>query len=450
MSSSPRVLFALISALCSYGLWRYIRGRRNDGPITKDRLLIILYVLSRVGGWLIFTLFLQRFVTSSDPQLFYTMHLEDFLSGGVPVRDFYYPYGPLLIPSMLPFYLLLGRSLAGISLYAILAEAVALWFFIKSARLAERCSDVDYAWVQNALALYILNPATLYWTVLLGYQSIVQTAYSMVAFYFLLRGRHTLGYAIGLLGLAGTKLLMVLDWPALPAVTRLKIGKLFVGTLPLLAIYGAYQWITGDSLFPFRYYFTYESSEGNVWYLLTLFGDPQAFYSIGFGSVLSLLLFTSLFFLGFGRWLWLARQNRAAYSFPTALGISTFTMGLFFICSRYTGNYYVPMMMLPACMVATRPGSHTQGGVWPVLLISSLCIVGDAVWSVAFNQPRSLIEAFSTHQPLVVGLWTGTIVIRLIAFAMVAYEGLFLATRGVRLTNPVTPESPIKEKRYAE
>jgi hypothetical protein len=450
MSSAPRVLFAVITALCSYGLWRYIRGRRDDGAITKDRLLIVLWVLSRVGGWLIFTLFLQRFVTSSDPQLFYARHLEDFLSGGVPVRDFYYPYGPLLIPSMLPFYLLLGRSLAGISLFAILAEAVALWFFIKSASLAERGGDVDHAWVQHALALYILNPATLYWTVLLGYQSIVQTAYSMAAFYFLLRGRHTLGYAIGLLGLAGTKLLMVLDWPALLAVTRVKIRQLLVATLPLLAIYGAYQWITGDSLFPVRYYFTYESSEGNIWYLLTLFGDPQAFYSIGFGSVLSLLLFTSLFLLGFGRWLWLARQNRTSFSLPTALGISTFTMGLFFICSRYTGNYYVPMLMLPACLVVTCPGSHTQGGVWPVLLISSLCIVGDAVWSVAFTQPRSLLEAFSTHQPILVGLWTGTIVIRLAAFATVACEGLFLATSVVRLANPVTPDSPIEEKRYAE
>ncbi len=424
----PRVLFALIAVLFSYGLWRYTHGRRNDGWITKDRLLIAIYVLSRVGSWLMFTLFLQRYVTASDPQIFYIPQLEHFLLGEVPVRDFYYPYGPLLIPSMLPFYILLGRSLAGISLFAILAEAVALWFFIKSARIAEKFGDVDHIWIQNALALYILNPATLYWTVLLGYQSIVQTAYSMVAFYFLLQGRHMLGYSMGFLGLAGTKLLMVLDWPALLAVTRLQIGQLLVGTIPLLAIYGAYQWITGDILFPLRYHFTYESSEGNVWYLLTFFGDPQAFYSRGFGSVLSLLVFASLFLLGFGRWLWFARQNRTSFSFSTALGISTFTIGLFFICSRYTGNYYVPMLMLPACLVATHPGSNTQRTVWAVLLISSLCIVGEAVWSVAFHQPGVLIEAFSKRQPILVGLWTGTIVIRLVAFAMVACEGLFLAT----------------------
>jgi hypothetical protein len=442
-----RTLFALVVMLASYGLWRYIHGRRSDGSTTKDRLLIIIYVLSRVGLWLMFTLFLQHSVTSSDP-VFYRPMLEHFLSGKVPVRDFYYPYGPLLLPSILPFYILLGRSLAGISLFAILAEAVALWFFIKSARIAERLGDVDHIWVQDALALYILNPATLYWTVLQGYHSITQTAYSMAAFYFLLQGQHAFGYGVGLLGLAGAKFLAILDWPALLAANRWKVGKLLVGAVPLLAIYGTYQWITGDILFPLRFHFAYPSSEGNVWYLLTLFGDPQAFYSIGFGSVLSLLLFASLFLLGFGRWLWCVRQNRTSFSLPTALGTSAFTIGLFFICSRYTGNYYVPILMLPACMVVTRPGSSTQRAVWPVLLVSSLCIVGDAVWTT-FGRPGVLIETFSNHPAVLAGLWIGTIVIRLVAFALIACKGLSLATNVVRLGNPGTSESPIGEKHHA-
>jgi len=449
MTLSHKVLFALIAMVSSYGLWRYIHSHSSDGSTTKDRLLIIVYVVSRVSLWLIFALFLQHFVTSSDPRGFYIPQLEHFLSGEIPVRDFYYPYGPLLLPIIAPFYLLLGRSLAGISLFAILAEAVALWFFIKSVRIAERLGEVNHIWVQDALALYILNPATLYWTVLQGYHSIAQTAYSMAAFYFLLQGRLALGYGVGLLGLAGAKFLAVLDWPALLAANRWKVGKLLVGAIPLLAIYGTYQWITGDILFPLRFHFTYPSSEGNIWYLLTLFGNSQAFYSIGFGSVLSLLLFASLFLLGFGRWLWCVRQKRTAFSLPTALGISTFTIGLFFICSRYTGNYYVPILMLPACMIVTRPGSGTQRAVWPVLLVSSLCIVGDAVWTI-FGQPSVLIETFANHSAVLAGLWTGTIVIRLVAFALIAYKGLFLATSVVRLGNPGTTESPTGEKLHAK
>src|SRR5262245_16286102 len=107
-----KVLFALLSMSAAYGLWRYIH-RRSAGKMGKDTLLIVIYVLSRIGLWLTFALFLQRFVISSDPY-YYRLELENFLSGKVPIRDFYYPYGPLLLPCILPFYVLLGRSLAGI------------------------------------------------------------------------------------------------------------------------------------------------------------------------------------------------------------------------------------------------------------------------------------------------------------------------------------------------
>ena len=77
----------------------------------------------------------------------------------------------------------------------------------------------------DALAVYLLNPATLYWTVFQGYHSIAQTAYFMAALYFLLRGRHTIGYVVGLYGLAGAKLIAVLDWPALLAVSRPRVSR---------------------------------------------------------------------------------------------------------------------------------------------------------------------------------------------------------------------------------
>jgi len=420
-----RIGFALSVMLCAFGLWRYIDGRQPRGLQAGDTTLIAVYVLSRLSIWLLFSVFLQQHVTSSDPKLFYTAQLEHFLSGDVPVRDFYYPYGPLLLPSIAPFYVLLGRTLSGISLFAILSEAVALWFFVKAARIAEDLGHVSHAWIQDALALYLLNPATLYWTVLLGYHSIVQTTYSMVALYYLLRQRQTLGYCWGLLGLAGSKLLMVLDWPALFAVTQPNIRKLLLGALPLVGVYALYAAITKDVLFPVRYHFTYPSSEGNLWFLLTLLGDPGTLYPRSVGSILSLALFGALLLGGFAYWLWCLRRGWSAYSFPAAFGISTFTVGLFFVCSRYTGNYYVPILMLPACMVVTRPGAG-KGPLWCVLLVSSLCIVGDAIWSAAFGQPATLIEAFS-QQAYLAWLWTGTIIIRLVAFSVIARHGLHLA-----------------------
>jgi hypothetical protein len=100
-------------------------------------------------------------------------------------------------------------------------------------------------------------------------------------------------------------------------------------------------------------------------------------------------------------------------------------------------------------MVVTRPGFSTQRAVWLVLLVSSLCIVGDAVWCT-FGQPKTLIEPFSKHRTVLAGLWTVTIVIQLVAFALIARQGLSLATSVVRLGNPGTPESPIRENLYTK
>ncbi len=62
----------------------------------------------------------------------------------------------------------------------------------------------------------------------------------------------------------------------------------------------------------------------------------------------------------------------------------------------------------------------------------------------------TLIETFSNHQSVLAGLWTGTIVIRLVAFAMIACKGLFLASSVVRFAKPVTLESPIGEKHHTK
>src|SRR5262249_5630676 len=168
----------LVSSVLAYALWRYIKNR-SDHHSRVDSWLVVIYVASRLGIWVLFAVYAQRYVTTSDPRLFYTPILDHFLAGHVPVREFYYPYGPLLFPSLLPFYVLLGRNLAGISLFAIVVEACALGFFLKVTSLLSRRAELNRASVREALAVYLLNPATLYWTVFNGYHSIVQTAYSM-------------------------------------------------------------------------------------------------------------------------------------------------------------------------------------------------------------------------------------------------------------------------------
>src|SRR5262249_11762512 len=266
-------------------------------------------------------------------------------------------------------------------------------FFLKSTSLLQRRGEISHSWVVDAMAVYLLNPATLYWTVFQGYHSIVQTAYSMGALYLLLRGHYTIGYAVGLYAPAGSKVLALLDWPALLAACRPRIGKLIWGAIPLVMTYVIFQIITGDIFSPIRYHVGY-TSEGNGWFLLTLFGNLHSFYSASPGNLFPLFFFGIVFLLGLVQWLRYLQLGLTAFSFQAVMGMTTFTISLFFLFSLYTGNYYVPMLMVPASLIVTCPTVQSRLTVLSLLLISGFCVAGDAMWS-SMGQPDALIDAFS-------------------------------------------------------
>lgn len=441
-----RIMVPLATTVVAYGLWRLISNRKHYLG-RENTLLMVTYIASRLGIWLMFTIYLQDYVTTSDPRLFYMPQLEHFLAGKIPIRDFYYPYAPLLFPAMLPFYLLAGHSIAGISLFAIFAEGVALFFLTKIVALPVHGDGISRPWLREVFALYLLNPATLYWTVFQGYHSIVQTAYAMGAYYFLLRGYAKTGYATGLLSLAGSKLIAFLDWPAILVVCRPRLTKLCWGAIPLVLTYTSFQLITGDIFFPLRYHLGY-TGEGNVWYLITAVGDFHGFYTKYPGNLLPILLFGFFFLLGFVRWLRCMRSGLACFSFQAAMGVTTFTMSLFFLFSLYAGSYYVPMLMLPASIVVTSPALKHRWGVWSLFLISGLCVAGDAIWAF-LGQPDTLIEGFSSgvfRNQFLTSLLSLSILIRLACFVVLAQIGLRLATTlpfngqsTVRILSPLGP-----------
>src|SRR5215471_6359683 len=104
MSSNSLLLFArtvgpLGASAVAYMLWRFIE--RAPECKRNEAFLILCYAVTRLALWVLFAVYMQDYVTSSDPRLFYIPQLEHFLRGDVPIRDFYYPYAPLLMPTML-------------------------------------------------------------------------------------------------------------------------------------------------------------------------------------------------------------------------------------------------------------------------------------------------------------------------------------------------------------
>src|SRR5215472_2806851 len=83
MSSNSLILLAriagpLAASVLAYLFWRYI-STQHGYQRRKDALLIVTYIASRLGLWLIFTIYMQDYVTTSDARLFYIPQLEHFL-----------------------------------------------------------------------------------------------------------------------------------------------------------------------------------------------------------------------------------------------------------------------------------------------------------------------------------------------------------------------------------
>jgi len=83
-----RIAVALAGSAAAYAFYSMIR-RWHAEPERQDRLLLGVYVSTRLGFWLLFAIYLRRFVTTSDPRAYLPM-LDHFLRGDTPIRDFYY------------------------------------------------------------------------------------------------------------------------------------------------------------------------------------------------------------------------------------------------------------------------------------------------------------------------------------------------------------------------
>src|SRR5262249_8670614 len=135
--------------------------------------------------------------------------------------------------------------------------------------------------------------------------------------------------------------------------------------------------------------------------------------------------------MGFLFWMRSVRSGSTVFSFESAMGITTFTMALFFLFSLYSPSYYFPMVMLPAAIVVTCPRVRSRSAVCFVLLLSGFCMSGDAIWAF-LGQPDSLINSFSSSftRNALVSFWILAILVRIGCLAKLAQLGFRVAING--------------------
>ncbi len=378
----------------------------------KNALAVLqaLFVSSRFLGWLASYALVPDLVRHSDLILYYYPEAQKILQGQLPYRDFPTSYG-------LPFayltggMLLLWDAVASIALLMISFEIAAVLIFSEFVR---RHGDAaDQRALGRTMFVYLLNPAALYWSGMMAYNSSIVLLFWIIGVLLLWRGLYTWS----LLAVTASAAAKVLGLLAVP-VWIMHPHRRYL-SMVAVAITAALLWFTLrhsgiDLLIPLQREGN-RSTSGNVWFLSTLyipFSRDAALWR--FGPALLLLASVGAFAAVLqSRW-------RSAPSLPQLVGALSAICWLFMIVSKKTLPHYLPMFVLLTVFAASR-GLPSKGS-WPILLalLGMAGLLEPGLWN-GLRQPIVLRTVCSA------GCGTGAILLITADVFLIVLSGYFCA-----------------------
>lgn len=344
---------------------------------SAQRWLGWAFISSRLLGWLACYVAVPGLVRYSDLMLYYTPEASKVVAGLVPYRDFPTSYGPVY-PYLNAAALLVWPHPAAIALVAVLFEIAALRLFV---RLGS--GDGDIAMTRTAF-VYLLNPAALYWSGMLGYNSPVVLLFWVLALAALLARRPLASAAALAASIVAGKFLGVLLAPVWLLAARRRPGAVAgVAGAGLAGLLLAGQ-MGLDLTLPLQREGD-RSTSGNLWFLASVLPgvDPgSALWRVGpalaFATAAAAMVTTTA-----------RRWAAAGPTLAQACGAIAALGWLFMLLSKKSFPHYTPMFLLFAvyAMSAWAP----RAGRWPVLLaiLGAIGIIEPGLWN-ALKQPSSL------------------------------------------------------------
>jgi hypothetical protein len=344
--------------------------------------LLGVFAASRLGGWAAAYVVAPGLVRHSDLVLYYYPEALRALQGDLPYRDFPTSYGPLF-PYVAATFLSLWNDQAAVALAMVLFEIAAVVLF---ARVAATRTDLSPDTLIRALLVYAVNPAALYWSGLLAYNSSIVLFFWVLALALLLWGR----YAASLVALAASviagKFLAVLAGPVWLADRRRRPGLLVAAGA--LAVVGALALRAAglDLLLPLAREGG-RSTAGNVWFLVSAIPFIAVDGAIWrFGPFLSFVAAAGAL-IGWLALRWTTRPNLV----QLCAAISAFSW-LFMLLMKKSYPHYTPMFLL---LTVFALADTTRGAAWRLLLLAAAGAVGiiePGLWN-ALGQPALLRAA---------------------------------------------------------
>lgn len=373
-----------------------------------------LFAGSRVLGVAVVYLVFGDLAQYSDLVLYYTPEARQALDGQLPYRDFATSYG-FLFPYLSGVLLPVWNTRAAVALVMIACEIVAVWVFVSTVSRAGVAQDIG---LRRALAVYLVNPAAVYWSGMLGYNSAVVLLFWVLAFSALLVGR----YGRSLQGLVGSvvvgKFLGLLAVPVWLADPRRTISALVgTGAFGVVLLAGAAAFDV-NLLMPLLREGG-RSTSANVWFLtsaLVPFDDQGWLWRVG---PLALFGVGALAVAGRFAVCWTRPPN--AEQLSAAIGAVGW---LFMLVSKKSYPHYVPMFLLFTVFALCQRGPASRRAAIVLAALGAIGVVEPGLWN-ALGQPQQLVPALDDRTA---SLWVQLIVADV---AMIA-GGLYIGVECLR------------------
>jgi hypothetical protein len=358
---------ALTTSLLSVAVLFRVQGRPFETTFLRNAVVgitilkllgcVVIYAFGPTGG------------LASDAQVHYLPQALRVLSGEVPYRDFTTSYGPLF-PFLLAPGLLVWRSAGSIVFTMLLVEAAMLAVYTL------RCRRAGFSGHWRVSFLYVVSPISWYWVGAVGTNSVVIACFAMLSLALAEARRDVASGITAALGLAFSKLTMILAWPAI--VLFQSRGMLARG-IPIavcLVGFAALSRVDVDVAERATTY-AFRATSGNAWFLLSMLGsfdlNSPALKQLSMLSLLVALTPICLLFL-FGR----VRAGRGGFDSSAAM-VSCVHL-IFMMLSYKTYPWYMAAFLIFTIHVLLAEGELTLRPLIPLMFLGSITNLEPRLW----------------------------------------------------------------------
>ncbi len=329
------ILKTLFCAVLAFGSWCvFAAAAGKPWEMAALRRSVILVTLAKPILCLALYLSQPSAFFASDAAVYYLPETLRWLSGEIPYRDFRSGYAPLFHLLLMPA--VLAWPAPGSVVVTLLAMETLL--IVLYARRFGRSRGV-HSW--RVLFLHCFSPISFYWVALTGYNSVLIALFALIALLLAEARRDLAAGFTALLGLAFSKLTMVLAWPAIVFFPGGSVVRRIAPLVGLLLLFPALiYWrinILQDALDA-----GYIATSGNLWFLVSLLlPEGSESRSLKFVSMLSLFIALSIMLV-----FYLRRARPQGEGFDQASAFYAACCLVFMLLAYKTFPWYLTMCLI--------------------------------------------------------------------------------------------------------